>query len=724
MEDSDGLRPIDFLSENSDRLEKRFMEFEDNQEAQDELICNYLDDWPAEQGLSVLDEMKIEFEPDLEWFNVTQPLTMEDLNGKVVILDFFTYCCINCMHILPDLHDLEEMYPPDRGLVIIGVHTPKFDNEKSDSNIVAATKRYNITHPIVNDAQSTLWRQLGIQCWPTLIVCSPNGLPILLLMGEGHGFFLKRFIGEALRFYEDADDISDSSLPIVHSTEPLPASNLRFPAKMARSDRGLYALADAGNNRVLVIDSMGNVLHKVGGTESGYADGDFATARFNAPHGVVFFNNDTIVVADTKNHLLREISISNDRVITLAGTRWQGTDREGGNLGNVQPISSPWDVAVYRTRDMDMSFHIDDQSVEEKPIVLVAMAGLHQIWAYFPEGMIWWKYRKFEPCTCNALVGNGAEENRNNSYPQNAAFAQPSGLAVGDNFLFVADSESSSIRKVSLIDGKVMPVVGGDRDPLNLFAYGDVDGKLFSAKLQHPLGVAYNHISEKVYIADTYNHKIKMVDPIASTIESLVVYNEQGALHRFSEPASVCVDTSGEFLFVSDTNNHNIQYVNLQTMVTKTFHLNFNYAPMPSELDIIPSCKYLWHSLPLRSYKELLLHVLFVFDAGMKFNAEAPQKWTLTTTETALVAPYTTGTLNVDGKLVIEFKRLPTTQTFLRESLTLEFCLALCNDNSCLMKRFAILINDDINSAYLPSMSAVGETITIKLSSKNVVICD
>jgi len=173
-----------------------------------------------------------------------------------------------------------------------------------------------------------------------------------------------------------------------------------------------------------------------------------------------------MALADTKNHALRKISLTTGKVETLAGTGVQGNERIGGRIGPLQPLSSPWDVAIFRTRDMDMSFHLDERNVPEKTIVLISMAGTHQIWGYFPEGIIWWKFRKFEPLCCVALIGNGLEENRNNSYPQNAAFAQPSGLAMANDVLYIADSESSSIRKTSMIDGKVMPVVGGDRNPL------------------------------------------------------------------------------------------------------------------------------------------------------------------------------------------------------------------------------------------------------------------
>lgn len=402
---------------------------------------------------------------DLDWFNVSHHLTLEGLRGKLVILDFFTYCCINCMHILPELNSLEKLYPIERGLVVVGVHSPKFENEKDAVNILAAAQRYNIEHPIVNDPTMSLWRNIGVRCWPTLVVLSPSGAPLLMLMGEGHGIFLERFTEQALRFFSQKQELKEFSLPLRPSVDLLPASKLKFPAKIARSEEGRFAVADAGNHRIIVFNIEGDVLLKIGSGSCGLVDGHITSARFNSPQGVAFLNENTLIVADTENHAIRQVNLLTQMVETLAGTGHQGHDRSGGKEGPLQQISSPWDVAVYRTRDMDMSFHLDEQNVPEKTIILISMAGTHQIWGYFPEAMIWWKFRKFEPRTCVSLIGNGMEENRNNSYPQNAAFAQPSGLAMGKDFLFIADSESSSIRKASMLDGKVLAVVGGDRNP-------------------------------------------------------------------------------------------------------------------------------------------------------------------------------------------------------------------------------------------------------------------
>lgn len=376
------------------------------------------------------------------------------------------------MHILPDLHKLEQSYSPEDGLVVVGVHSAKFTNEKDSANILSAVQRYNVTHPIVNDPKMTMWRSIGIRCWPTLLVLGPTAKPIFILMGEGHGRILEEFIKASISFFKKYQQLRDTSLPLSPSTDLIPASKLKFPGKIEYwkgkdSKEELLAVSDSGNNRILIVNAItGVVLEKIGGTSSGFKDGNFENCEFNSPQGVAFQDENILYVADTENHAIRRINRKTKMVDTIAGTGTQGNDRIGGSTGTNQAISSPWDICVYKTKDMDMSFHVNENDVEEKIVLLVAMAGIHQIWGIFLDGIIWWKFKRIPAMSCSAIIGNGAEENRNNSYPQNASFAQPSGITIGRECIYVADSESSSIRRASLLDGKVSGVVGGDRNPL------------------------------------------------------------------------------------------------------------------------------------------------------------------------------------------------------------------------------------------------------------------
>ncbi|KAH8244706.1 hypothetical protein KR038_006533 [Drosophila bunnanda] len=713
MEFSADLPLMDILTFITDELQQAYKNSNGKTEKAN-VLTEFFERWESDNSIKILKSFNFEFEPDLDWFNVSQPLSLVGLQGKIVVLDFFTYCCINCIHILPDLHSLEEQFPIESGLVVVGVHSPKFENERATANIQSAVHRYGITHPIVNDSRSAMWRLLGIRCWPSLMVLSPTGRPLLLLMGEGHGKFLEEFIRAALLFFQRLGQIDPSMLPLQLSSNNLyPASNLRFPAKIARSPRGdKYAIADSGNNRILVVSKNGVVEHKIGGYQAGFADGNIITARFNSPQGVAFLDEKVLIVADTKNHYLRKICLTNRQVDTLAGTGVQGSERTGGRLGNLQPISSPWDVAIFRTRDMDMSFHLDERNVPEKPIVLISMAGTHQIWGYFPEGIIWWKFRKFEPLCCVALIGNGLEENRNNSYPQNAAFAQPSGLAMAKDYLFVADSESSSIRKASMIDGKVMPVVGGDRNPLNLFAFGDADGKLFNAKLQHPLAVTYDDVNNRIYVADTYNHKIKVINLEDNNISTLTIKSHDGTELILNEPAGLCVDVDGRKLLVSDTNKHTIHLIDLKTLKAKPFSLDFSKLSSTSETDARETknllkdgpTPHVIKSLSLHFSKKSTISFNFHLSEEFKFTDEAPQTWVIKTVNQAVILDQSSGTVdNGICKMQVEVVH----PDLLRENsniIIVDFSLNICDSICCLSKQFSVsLKNIELSEEYIPN---------------------
>lgn len=169
-----------------------------SEEERDEAIYTFIEWMESRDSLSIP-----EFDSNLEWLNCKNSLFFKDqLHGKLCVLDFFTYCCINCIHILPDLEALEHLHSEKDGLVILGVHSAKFENEKSSTNILSAVLRYDIRHPVVNDSEAKLWHSLSVQCWPTLVVVSPEGKILLSLVGEGHRDPLLQFVGTALKYYK------------------------------------------------------------------------------------------------------------------------------------------------------------------------------------------------------------------------------------------------------------------------------------------------------------------------------------------------------------------------------------------------------------------------------------------------------------------------------------------------------------------------------------------
>lgn len=254
---------------------------------------------------------------------------------------------------------LEEEFPVHSGLLVVGVHSAKFDHEKELGNVSKALMRLGIIHPVVNDAQSSLWKRLKINCWPTLVVLGPSGQALLFLVGEGAIQLLIPFCRVAMAHFLPS---SLTSLPLAPGV--LPTGMLRFPAKTCATETRLI-IADTGHHRIVITDHSGKVLQVVGGSEPGYQDGPLDCTLFNEPNGVQWRDPHFILVADTGNHAIREVNLENSTVSTLAGTGQQGEDTVGGHLGQQQPLNSPWDICL-----------VDD-------IVFIAMAGLHQIWAFF-----------------------------------------------------------------------------------------------------------------------------------------------------------------------------------------------------------------------------------------------------------------------------------------------------------------------------------------------------
>ncbi|XP_071776441.2 NHL repeat-containing protein 2 [Centroberyx gerrardi] len=666
------------------------------QQEKENLVYQYL------KNLDERDDLKIpDFQTGLEWLNTEGPLSFnKELAGKVVLLDFFTYCCINCMHILPDLHRLEEKHSVKDGLVIVGVHSAKFPNEKVLENVRSAVLRYDICHPVVNDSEARLWHELEVSCWPTLVLLGPRGNLLFSLVGEGHRDRLLLFADTALRYYGEQGLLQTHAVGTKLYRDSLPPTILSFPGKVAvdQSNKRL-AIADTGHHRILVVSSTGQVLHTVGGPESGRKDGDLSEASFSSPQGVAI-KGDTVYVADTENHLIRKIDLLEGHVSTLAGVGTQGTDKEGGAMGPQQPISSPWDVSLGTAGGV------------EENVLWIAMAGTHQIWALFLADGKLPKGSESKAGTCLRWAGSGSEENRNNAYPHKAGFAQPSGLASAPeepwSCLYVADSESSTVRSLALKDGAVKLLVGGERDPLNLFAFGDADGKGVDAKLQHPLAVAWAPEQSLLYVADSYNHKIKVVDPKTKQCRTLAGTGEAGdALgpgfleSRFNEPGGLCVAEGGRLLYVADTNNHQVKVLDLDTKTVSQFAISIDCADSvppkysaPAKVPTLPKSAPRKEMPPLAvsAGQTLTMSLTLSLPEGSKLTEEAPSFWTLSAegNDWLLDSQVLTGNILDLSKPLCISTKLPaiTKTTDSVPSLTLSVWVYFCLEagSACTMK--------------------------------------
>src|SRR3990167_8828920 len=525
------------------------------------------------------------------WFNVSEPLTIPDLKGKVVLLDFWTYCCINCMHIIPDLKKLETKYAKE--LVVIGIHSGKFDNEHESENIRQAILRYEIEHPVINDSNYTIWQAYGARAWPTLVLIDPEGNIVCSDSGEGHFDILDKLIGQLVSEYRAKNLINEKSVTLSLEKHKKLSGMLSFPGKvLADEASNRLFIADSNHNWIVITTLEGVVIDIIGSGQSGRQDGAFKEAGFNRPQGMSL-NGDYLYVADTENHLIRRIDLKVKVVKTIAGTGKQAEFMASGGMDISSPINSPWDLVFLEGK------------------LYIAMAGAHQIWVIDLETTV------FQP-----FAGSGAE-GRTDGFLDKSALAQPSGIAVSGTRLYFADSEVSSIRYVDIEKEEVKTVVG-----LDLFVFGDVDGKGEEVRLQHTLGVASN--DGLVYVADTYNHKIKVVNPVDNTCITFAGDGHAGFTDgkepRFYEPGglSFAIDK----LYVADTNNHAIRVVDMKTKEVSTLQikgLKMEVSENTQQSAIPPFARSV--ELPLKTLKmgsDIQLTLNINLPKGYHVNPHAP----------------------------------------------------------------------------------------------------
>jgi DNA-binding beta-propeller fold protein YncE len=479
------------------------------------------------------------------WLNTDKPLSIATLRGKFILLDFWTYGCINCIHIIPDLKKLEAKYPNQ--LVVIGVHSAKFKNEKETENIRRIILRYEIEHPVYNDADFNVWQSYGVRAWPTQVLIDPAGYVVGNASGEGNYDVIDSAIAQLLPEFRKRGELNEQPLSLVLERAKVGDLPLAFPGKIvADPNTDRLFIADSNHNRLVVTKLDGSLIETIGSGDPGAVDGPYDKASFYRPQGMAL-SGDFLYVADTENHLIRRVNLKNRNVETIAGTGKQTMEYFKQGPARSIALSSPWDL----------------QLVGET--LYIAMAGPHQIWKL-----------DLDKNEISTFAGSGREARLDGPLLE-AGFAQPSGLATDGKNLYVADSESNIIRAIDLSDGQVRTLVGGD-----LFEFGDVDATGNDVRLQHPLGLV--SVGNRLLIADTYNHKIKELDPQKQRVSSLLGTGKpgqaDGSSPSFYEPAGLTI-ANGK-LYVADTNNHAIRVVDLKTKETSTLRINGLTPPAKS----------------------------------------------------------------------------------------------------------------------------------------------
>ena len=447
-----------------------------------------------------------EFPSDLEWVNTEGRVTLTELRGRVVLIEFWSSCCINCHHNLARLREVRARYGPE--LAILAVHSGKFSNEGSSHAIALAAERYGLHHPCLNDSKFRVWEEYCVHCWPTVVCVDPEGNIAFVSEGELDPDRVAPRLDELVARATRHDPLAWEM-----RANP-PAGFLRYPSKVCCGAH-LY-VADTGHGRVLECSYGGAVLRTF--------------SEFTEPRGLCLHEG-TLYVADTGSHQVKAVDLGSGEVRVLAGNGELGVGRihPGPTLLETR-LRSPWDVLAIGKA------------------LYVAMAGCHQIWMILEERWL------------RVYAGNGREALVDGPLSF-ASFNQPSGLCPAPGGFLVADSEASAIRR---IEGPSVTTLVGT----GLFDFGDRDGVGKDAVLQHPLGLcegfiadSYNH-RVKTLDLDTLEVRTLLGKGQAGYRDGSF---EECQLH---EPEGLAVHEGR--LYIADTNNHVIRVADLKSRTVTT----------------------------------------------------------------------------------------------------------------------------------------------------------
>ena len=443
-------------------------------------------------------------------------LSLHDFRGRFLLLDFWTLCCVNCHHVLAELRPIEAEFADT--LTVVGIHSPKFEFEKDPASVKSAVQRHGIDHPVLNDPEMATWSAYNVRAWPTLILVDPLGDIVGTWSGEGHGHAIAATLNELIPRYEGSLLRGEG----LFRAEDSPASTYLQPGKIETLNSEHVLISDSGHHSLAIAlaTAPNQPLQRIGTGERGFKDGSFEQAEFNEPYGAIVLPTDIadkvgyqVVIADTVNHALRGLNLAEGTVTTIAGTgqQWRPGEPTSGNALTTN-LTTPWDIAWFNN------------------LVYIAMAGDHRIWIFDPIGQ-----------TVDVVAGT-THEGLVDGPVSEAWFAQPSALAVTDDSLWIADSETSALRNIK--HDTVTTAIG-----TGLFDFGHIDGSGDSARLQHPLGLAV-HSDGSIFIADTYNSSIRRFDPQTNTVSTIT--------RDLAEPSDLSFSADGLSILVVESASGNI----------------------------------------------------------------------------------------------------------------------------------------------------------------------
>jgi len=403
----------------------------------------------------------------LEWINV-DPVRLSECGGRVVVLAFFNQASAYSQNLIDTLHHFALKHPQQ--LQVIGIHVPKYPFEREAARVADGVGRLGIRFPVASDPNYVAWQHYGIHGWPSLAIIDAGGGLRQVLAGE----VVPQLVEETLQplLSEAPMPLDGGPLAIAGRRQPGTAT-LHHPAGIAIGEERLY-IADAGHHQVLECNLHGRVLTRYGTGHAELVDGSPEECAFDAPHGLLL-HREALYVADTGNHALRRINLRTGRVETLAGSGRPGT-LTGPRIENPleADLDRPWGLALDGER------------------LYVSLAGQNQVWAW--------------ETSTGALVhvaGSGQFGHADGN-ARSARMAHPAGLAVLQNTLYILESGSASLRRLSFNDGQLRTLVGG-----GLFEFGHEDGPRERASLTCPQGLALQVDSPVLWLTDAGNDRVR-----------------------------------------------------------------------------------------------------------------------------------------------------------------------------------------------------------------------
>jgi thiol-disulfide isomerase/thioredoxin/DNA-binding beta-propeller fold protein YncE len=443
-----------------------------------------------------------------DWLNVSKPLTIQDLQNKIVVLNFWHYACFSCLQTINQLNDLQEKYP---GLAVISIHSAEFDTQQENKILTKALVRNNITHPVINDHQKTLANIFQIQQTPMLFLFNKDTKQVAKASTLSEISVLLQDAQKLL--HKNRFSLNQQKLPILLTQDHLITNVLSYPAKIIQTNKlvinnkqiSAFIIVNTAQNNIIISTLAGDVITKIGSGKRALQDGDLQNAAFNNPQGIIFnANNNTIFVADTGNHALRVIDLNNNQVKTIAGNSFVGEEIKKTKKAHEVSLFLPIDLAFFPDNhhlifsnsgsSQILSYSLLDQTIQ--PLVQINTA-LKEAKSQ-PTAMNVFNNKLYLLDSANAVFYIIDKNQQFNLVPRSVAtkLQNPRGFAIDDTGIYIANTFADSIIKLDLANYQEQEIIKKNK--------GDKLGKITQLNEPHSILLGI----DSFYIADSGNNRI------------------------------------------------------------------------------------------------------------------------------------------------------------------------------------------------------------------------